>query len=125
MSVADYAQRERVQLAGATVVALLIAAAVFTFVFDIALERLLTVGFLTRSLEMATPIALAAIGGLYAEKSGVFNIGLEGFMIFGAFSAAATMYLLGGTSPSQLDVWLAIAIAVLISAILTVFSPSS
>ncbi|TYT61218.1 ABC transporter permease [Natrialba swarupiae] len=121
MSVADYAQRERVQLAGATVVALLIAAAVFTFVFDIALERLLTVGFLTRSLEMATPIALAAIGGLYAEKSGVFNIGLEGFMIFGAFSAAATMYLLGGTSPSQLDVWLAIAIAVLISAILTVF----
>ncbi len=44
---------------------------------------------------MATPIAIAAIGGLYAEKSGVFNIGLEGFMIIGAFSAAAMMFILG------------------------------
>lgn len=87
---------------------------------DISLERLFTVGFVTRSLEMATPIAIAAIGGLYAEKSGVFNIGLEGFMIFGAFIAAATMFFLGGTSPTQAHVWVAILSSVTISAVLTV-----
>lgn len=85
-----------------------------------ALRRLLTVGFVNRSLQMATPIAIAAVGGLYAEKSGVFNIGLEGFMIFGAIAAAGTMYALGGTSPTQADIWLSIVAAVVITLLLTV-----
>ncbi|MDR5674181.1 ABC transporter permease [Halalkaliarchaeum sp. AArc-GB] len=83
-------------------------------------RRLITVGFINRSLQMATPIALAAIGGLYAEKSGVFNIGLEGFMIIGAITTAGVLFALGGTSPNQGDIWLAMLVAVVVSLVLTV-----
>ena len=44
------------------------------------------VNFLFKGLEMSWPIAFAALGGVFSEKSGVINIALEGFMIVTAFS---------------------------------------
>lgn len=38
------------------------------------------------------PILLAAFGGLICERAGVFNIGLEGMMLVGCFSAVAASY---------------------------------
>lgn len=50
---------------------------------------------LARALASATPIALGGVGGLFGERSGIVNIGLEGTMLFSAFSAALGSYFTG------------------------------
>ena len=54
---------------------------------------------LDSTVRLATPILLACLAGLFSERAGVFDIGLEGKMLISAFFSAATASLTG-------DVWL-------------------
>ncbi|MGA8211801.1 MAG: ABC transporter permease [Nocardioidaceae bacterium] len=53
-------------------------------------------GTIKATMVATVPIALAGLGGLWSERAGVVNIGLEGMMILGTYGAGLFGYHFGG-----------------------------
>lgn len=56
---------------------------------------IVTVGLLAATLRVATPLLLATLGELFAERAGILNLGIEGTMTVGAFVGFAVAYASG------------------------------
>ncbi len=72
---------------------------------------------MSESLVLCTPIALGAMTGLWSERSGIINIGIEGMMLTSAgvgFSAYAVL----GDATSTWALWFALVIAVVTGGLL-------
>jgi ABC-type uncharacterized transport system permease subunit len=69
-------------------------------------EMLVGASVAAATLRLATPIALAALGGVVTERSGVTNIALEASMLVGAFFGIVAADRTG-------NIWIALGIAIL------------
>jgi simple sugar transport system permease protein len=117
MSYAEPTRKQR-WLAGAAVliVAALLAVELFFPESPVSeIVRIVDANYVRSVLRLAVPIAFAALGGIFAEKSGVINIGLEGLLIISAFTSVAVAGVVSGGSPNQIQLWIGFFAAVLAS----------
>ncbi|MGC9530559.1 MAG: ABC transporter permease [Candidatus Bipolaricaulaceae bacterium] len=78
------------------------------------------IGIVGRALAFGTPLLWGTLGEVYAERSGVVNLGVEGMMILGAFSAFAVAQSTGHPGLGVLVAAVVGGAAALIHAFLTV-----
>ncbi len=75
------------------------------------IEAKLVENILWIGLRSATPLLLAALGEIYAERSGILNLGVEGMMAVGALSSFATALVTGNP-------WLGVLVGMLSGSLL-------
>lgn len=66
-----------------------------------------------QTMFFAIPLLIVALGGMFAERSGVINIALEGIMVMGAFISISFINIVQGSMSGQLLIILAILVAAL------------
>ncbi len=85
------------------------------------MEHLLDVfniGLLQNTLRTATPVILAAMGGLMTEHAGIMNIGMDGMILIGAFVAVAFSFT---CSSAAMGVLVAVLCGILIGLFFALF----
>lgn len=90
-------KRTRRRMSPMAMLAVLVGAILFVSVLRVVTGEndVASSGALAAALGLAVPIGLAGLGGLWSERAGVVNIGLEGMMILGTWGAAYFAYTWG------------------------------
>ncbi|MFZ2870094.1 ABC transporter permease [Zavarzinia sp.] len=57
--------------------------------------QIFQIGFFAALLRIATPLILASLGEMFAERAGVLNLGIEGIMLLSAMTGFSTAYFTG------------------------------
>jgi general nucleoside transport system permease protein len=71
------------------------------------------------TLLWAAPLIFTALGGVFSERSGVVNIGLEGLMVIGAFSAIVFNLTFASTFGAATP-WISLLVAMVAGAIFSI-----
>lgn len=82
------------------------------------LKEIINLTLIQHTIRTATPLILAALGGLLTQHAGILNIGMEGMILMGAFFAIVGSYFFGS---SLAGVLLAVAIGIIVGLIFAFF----
>jgi simple sugar transport system permease protein len=71
-----------------------------------------SVGLFAAAIRLATPIIYAGLGGMFSERVGIVNIGLEGTMLTSAFTGVVASYYTGNP-------WIGVLVSVITGALVS------
>ena len=72
------------------------------------------------AIAFTIPLLITALGGLFSERSGVVNIGLEGLMVVGSFTGALVIAIVEKTMPGT-AIWIGLLAAMIAGALFSLF----
>jgi len=82
------------------------------------LKEIINLTLLQHTIRTATPLILAALGGLLTQHAGILNIGMEGMILMGAFFAIVGSYFF---SSSLAGVLMAVGVGILVGLLFAYF----
>lgn len=74
------------------------------------LQPVVLIGILTGAIRFATPYLYASLGEMFAQRSGVLNLGVDGIMLMGAFAG----FFVALHAPGPGGLWLGLLVAAIV-----------
>jgi simple sugar transport system permease protein len=86
------------------------------------LQPVVLIGIVTGAIRFATPYLFASIGEMFAQRSGVVNLGVDGIMLMGAFAGFFVALNVAGTGGLWLGLLAAAIVGLLMGLLMSVIS---